>query len=78
MLSLLDHQCTPPGPKQCLRRCIYCYAREAVTCIGRREKSRIAGLVGNGLEDIDASIVGVAAKGGMSWPGTLLLRQPTT
>ena len=39
-------------------------AREAVTRVSRGEKSRITELVGDRLEDINASIVGVAAKGG--------------
>ena len=39
-------------------------AREAVRRISRGEKSRMTELVGDRLEDIDASIVGVAAKEG--------------
>jgi glucokinase len=39
-------------------------AREAIVRLKRGERSRISELVGDKLEDIDARIVGVAAKGG--------------
>ena len=39
-------------------------AREAIVRLKRGERSRISEIVGDKLEDIDARIVGVAAKGG--------------